>query len=363
MKADTRQQAFQPVGGSAEQAGRPTRLALYSSFQQGRVLPGYVRYALDGLARTGFPVVLITNQDDLDHDSRSFLAARGITLFATENRGFDFGMWRRYLATLPEPDRGALERLVLVNDSVVYFRDVFPAFFERAEGKDADMVSLSSNADFGFHLQSFFLYMKPRAIAAFLEHIFSTDDQGVYWDAVMNMEVGLSREMLRKHLVLEPLFRFDTPFDFSYEKLILMQAGFVKRKLLEKRYTFGQTLYFLRNNRRALDLDYRALILGHGGMDVNFRPEWLVTRQPAGLREKLRRRFWRLLFWGWTLISDATLIAAAVAIGVLVAGQTCHICGAFAGVVGAALLFRGRRLCRKWVAQRSVRPVDNAPAQ
>jgi hypothetical protein len=333
-------------------------LILYASYQEGVSLTGYVRYALDGLVRTGFPVVMITNQGDLDGDSRGFLSERGITLFATENRGFDFGMWRRYLATLSESDRGAIERLVLVNDSVVYFRDVFPDLFERAEGKSADMVSLSSNEDYGFHLQSFFLYMKPRAIAAFLDHLFTADEQGAYWDAVMNLEVGLSRGMLRRHLVLEPLYRFDDPFDFSYEKLIRMQAGFVKRKLLEKRYTFGQTLFFLRNNRRALDLDYRALILEQGGMDVNFRPEWLTTRPPATLREKARRRFWRVLFWGWTAISDASLLAAAVAIGMLLAKQVGNIGGVLGGVVGAVFLFRARWQCRKWVAQRSVRPID-----
>ena len=349
---------FESSGLDAGQV--PTGLGgrvLFSSFQKGNSLPGYVRYALDGLVRTGFPVVMITNQGDLDGDSRGFLSGRGIALFATENRGFDFGMWRRYLATLSESDRGAIERLVLVNDSVLYFRDVFPDLFERAEAKGADMVSLSSNEDYGFHLQSFFLYMKPRAIAAFFDHLFTADEQGAYWDAVMNMEVGLSRVMLRKHLVLEPLYRFDDPFDFSYEKLIQMQAGFVKRKLLEKRYTFGQTLFFLRNNRRALDLDYRAVILEQGGMDVNFRPEWLETRPPATFREKARRRFWRLLFWGWTAISDASLLAAAFGIGLVMAGFGGVAVGTGSGLCCAILLFWLRRKCRRWIAARGVKPV------
>ena len=58
-------------------------LILYASYQEGVSLTGYVRYALDGLVRTGFPVVMITNQGDLDGDSRGFLSERGITLFAT----------------------------------------------------------------------------------------------------------------------------------------------------------------------------------------------------------------------------------------------------------------------------------------
>lgn len=328
---------------------------LYASFQHGTALPGYVRYALDGLARTGFAVVLITTQSNLDEDSLEFLSVRRITLFATENRGFDFGMWCRYLESIPESERDAFERVVLVNDSVIYFRDIFCDLFERAETMSADMVSLSSNEDYGFHLQSFFLYLKPHAISAFFEHLLSVGSPGNYWDAVMNMEVGLSRKMIRQNLVLEPLYRFDRPVDLSYESVIRLHAGFVKRKLLEKRYTFGQTLYFLRNNRRALDLDYRALILDDGAMDIRFKPEWLTTRPPASIREKARQRFWRILFWGWTWISNGCVIAVAVAVGLYFVGQIGIAAGVLGGAVVAACLFWIRKRGREWLISRGVR--------
>lgn len=343
---------------SSKAASASNGIILYASYQKGTALPGYVRYALDGLARTGFAVVLITTQSPLDCDSLAFLSERRIALFSTENGGFDFGMWRRYLESIPESERHAFERVVLINDSVVYFRDVFCDLFQRAEAQQADLVSLSSNEDFGFHLQSFFLYLKPRAIFAFFEHLFASGTPGNYWDAVMDMEVGLSRKMIRQNLVLEPLYRLDGPFDLSYESVIRMHAGFVKRKLLEKRYTFGQTLYFLRKNRRAFDLDYLSLILDHGAMDSRFKPEWLTTRPSASIREKARQRFWRLLFWGWTWISNGCVLAVALVLGLQL--EACY--GVFVGlastVVCAFMMFWLRRLGRRWMEQRSVRPLD-----
>lgn len=330
---------------------------LYSSFQQGTSLPGYVRYALAGLMRTGFDVVLLTTQSELDDESLAFLRDHRIELVATINKGFDFGMWRRYLEGISDEARNSIHRLVLVNDSVVYYRDVFKDLFQQAESRGADAVSISCNRDYGYHLQSFFLYMKPRARDLFYSHIFEQDIPDVYWDVVVRMEIGLTHRMIREHLKVEPLFDYGKPFDYSYEKVVRDGLGFVKRKLLEKRYTFGQTLFFLRNNRRALDLDYRAVILEQGGMDVNFRPEWLETRPPATFREKARRRFWRLLFWGWTAISDASLLAAAFGIGLVMAGFGGVAVGTGSGLCCAILLFWLRRKCRRWIAARGVKPV------
>ena len=73
------------------------KVALYASYQTGEDLPGYVRFALKHLAETDFRVVLLTNRRTLSNDTYDFLKENHIELFLTENRGFDFGMWRRYL--------------------------------------------------------------------------------------------------------------------------------------------------------------------------------------------------------------------------------------------------------------------------
>ena len=78
------------------------KIALYASYQTGKDLPGYVRFALSHLARTDFHVVLLTNEREFSQESLEFIADNDIELFLTQNHGFDFGMWHRYLKTQGE---------------------------------------------------------------------------------------------------------------------------------------------------------------------------------------------------------------------------------------------------------------------
>ena len=280
----------QPVAPPPPPPGR----ILYASYQTGPALPGFVRYALAGLARTGWPVALLTNRRELDETSRNFLAEYRIELFLTENSGFDFGMWRRYLDSVPEPVRRSWTRLLLINDSVVYFRDVLPGFLAQAEAAAADLVSLTANPDFGYHLQSFFLYLKPRALELLFRHLAETPDPATYDEAVKNMEIGLSRRMLQSGLVLAPLFQPPRHIHFSYETLIRGGAGFVKRRFMEKRFGIPEMLYFWKNGAgRVLDTDFACLIREAGHPDPAFRAEWLRTL-PEPTPAERRARAWRV---------------------------------------------------------------------
>ena len=129
------------------------RKVLYASFQTGESLPGYIRYALEALCQTGYSVVYLTNERDLDASSHAFLDSHHIELFFTVNHGYDFGMWHRYIAYTAQFRREEWERLVLVNDSIVYFQNRFVKLFQTAEEMSADVVSLTSNEEQAPHLQ------------------------------------------------------------------------------------------------------------------------------------------------------------------------------------------------------------------
>ena len=107
------------------------KIILYASYQTGETLPGYVRFALKHLAETDFTVVLLTNNRPLSAETMSFLEDYGIKLYLTENHGFDFGMWRRFLKDVANGHNNFVEfnsitRLLLVNDSIVYFQTILP---------------------------------------------------------------------------------------------------------------------------------------------------------------------------------------------------------------------------------------------
>lgn len=254
----------------------PLKIALYASYQTGEEIPGYVRYALAHLAKTDFKVVLLTNERTLSQASYEFLADNNIELFLTQNHGFDFGMWKRYLhmQAISNSENENIERLLLINDSVVYYQDKFEEYFEQAEKSHADVVSLTSNDEFAPHLQSFFLYMKPAALGVFFMHLFETPEQESFYDVTRRLEVALSEKFGEADVKMESLYHTERPVFFAYKELIEQGAGFVKRKLLQRRFSYEEKKHFVRYHAYdALNENYLALIK-KAGFAPDFKAEW-----------------------------------------------------------------------------------------
>lgn len=266
-------------------------------------MPGYVRYALEGLCRTGFSVVYLTNERDLDAASHAFLDSNRIELFFTENRGYDFGMWKRYVQYTAKFRREEWERLVLVNDSIVYFQNRFRSFFNMAEESSADVVSLTENDEYSPHLQSFFLYLKQVAVAPFCRWLLSEPDGVDFYDTVKRLEIGTSVFLRKRGFSLAALFHTQGPVLFSYAELIQKQCGFVKRKLLEGRWTRSDVFYFFdQDAREALRTDYVEHIQKFGSPDSDFDPKWLLGFKKSfgmALFQKFRFALYRLLWQIW----------------------------------------------------------------
>lgn len=263
-----------------------TKIALYASYQTGDTLPGYVQFALKHLAETDFHVVLLTNNRKLSDATYEFLTDNEIELFLTENRGFDFGMWRRYLqmqsASSTAAGNGAtssitagnIERLLLINDSIVYYRNRFLEFFDLAEKSEADAVSLTCNDEYAPHLQSFFLYLKQPALGVFFLHLFETPEQTDFYSATVKLEVGLSEKFAEAEIKTEALFHTEKPVFFAYDELIAQGAGFIKRKLLQRRFDYEEKKHFVRHHAfNALNQNYLALIK-NAGFDEDFNASW-----------------------------------------------------------------------------------------
>lgn len=274
------------------------RKILYASFQTGEALPGYVKYALEGLSRTGFSVVFLTNERDLDPSAHAFLDAHKIELFFTENRGFDFGMWKRYLQYTAKFRREGWDRLVLMNDSVVYFQNRFLSLLSAAEENPADVVSLTENDEYAPHLQSFFLYLKSSAIAPFCERLLREPEGADFLDTVKRLEVGSSVFLRDRGLTLSAMFHTQKPVIFSYPELISQKCGFVKRKLLQKRWTRGDAYTFWENDAgEALSLDYAQFIAQKGQPDRDFELDWLREGEKPfweKMCEKFRFAYYRV---------------------------------------------------------------------
>ena len=290
------------------------KIALYASYQTGKDLPGYVRFALRHLAATDFHVVLLTNDRELSEETYKFIADNDIELFLTQNHGFDFGMWHRYLklkvnnptAGVAQESMGNLDRLLVLNDSIVYFQNNFEKFFAEAEKSTADVVSLTSSNEIYPHLQSFFLYMKQPALGAFFMHLFETPEQEDFLSTVRHMEVGLSEKFVEAEVRMEALYPTDGKALFSARELIEQGAGFIKRKLLQRRFNFDEKVYFIRMGAKdALNTDYAAIVK-QAGLAHDFKEEWLPTAVDSPLRHKADL-LWEGAFdkVGWPLLRTA----------------------------------------------------------
>lgn len=287
------------------------KLALYASYQTGKDLPGYVKFALKHLAATDFHVVLLTNERELSAQTYEFIADNDFELFLTQNHGFDFGMWHRYLklkvnspaANGTQDAMGNLDRLLVLNDSIVYFQDHFEKFFAEAEKSSADVVSLTSSNEFFPHLQSFFLYMKQPALGAFFMHIFETPEQDSFEATVRNMEVGLSAKFVEAEVRMEALYPTTGSPLFAYKDLLEQDAGFIKRKLLQRRFKFKEKVHFIRNGAYdALNADYHKMVKD-AGLDAEFKEEWLPA--PIGGRAlQAANQLWEKSFEkiGWPVL-------------------------------------------------------------
>ena len=287
------------------------KVILYASYQTGEKLPGYVRFALKHLAETDFTVILLTNKRPLSAETMSFLEDNEIKLYLTENHGFDFGMWRRFLKDLANRRNNLVEfnsitRLLLVNDSIVYFQNNFADFIRRAEASTADVVSLTQNDEVRPHLQSFFLYLKQEALGAFYLHLLETPEQETFYDVVNRLEIGMASVFEEAEIKTASLYSTHLPAMFAYPELIAQGGGFIKRKLLQCRFDFKEKVHFIRHGAyKALNADYHKMVID-AGLASDFKKEWLPKHVGSSTTQAIDK-IWQKAFYkvGWPVLRAA----------------------------------------------------------
>ena len=287
------------------------KVILYASYQTGETLPGYVKFALKHLAETDFTVILLTNKRPLSAETMAFLEDNEIKLYLTENHGFDFGMWRRFLKDIANGRSNLVEfnsitRLLLLNDSIVYFQNNFAEFIRRAEASTADVVSLTQNDEVRPHLQSFFLYLKQEALGAFYLHLLETPEQETFYDVVSRLEIGMANVFEEAEIKTASLYSTHLPAMFAYPELIAQGGGFIKRKLLQCRFDFKEKVHFIRHGAyKALNTDYHKMVI-NAGLAPDFKKEWLPKRIGNSTTQVIDK-LWQKAFYrvGWPILRKA----------------------------------------------------------
>ena len=231
------------------------KVILYASEQTGENLPGYVRFALKHLAETDFTVVLLTNKRPLSAETIKFLEDNEIKLYLTEGPEHAFAMWRSFLKDLANGRSSLVEfnnitRLLLVNDTIVYFQNNFDKFIRHAESNPADAISLTQSDEIHPHLQSFFLYLKQEALGAFYLQLLETPERIPSKERPSIEEIHTDREISLARA-------FDEAEVQTASLYSTQQNGFIPFKLLQKKFS-----------------NYRKQVLD-AGLAEDFDEEWL----------------------------------------------------------------------------------------
>ena len=199
---------------------------------------GYVR-ALYGQDIATLLVAVADRPLDIAPDLLDICAG----VIARENLGYDFAAWAHAIALHPEVYGAPI--LYLINDSVIGPADggKFDRVIDRIRASSADVVGLTESHEYRWHLQSYFVALKAKALSTFqLQKFFDSIDVAKDKDDVIRrFELPLAAELENAGCSTEVLFP-------SYSALnpvlrawrSLLQDGFPFVKLLLLRGAFPE---------------------------------------------------------------------------------------------------------------------------
>jgi hypothetical protein len=234
----------------------------------GRLRPHVLPY-MKQLKGSGLLVLLIAVVDrPLEMLDEEISTADGIVV--RDNGGYDFGAWAHGFRLFPA--LFDVHLLIMTNDSIIPTADVamFRAMMDRLHSCQADIVGLTANHEFGWHVQSYFLGIKRDALASstfrdFIRDIRRIDKKD---EVIHAYEIPLAERMQVGGLTVEALFHGpypNNPVIWSWKELIEVGFPFIKLLLLRKE------MYSFTEDREALDYLHATWpsFLQSSGFDVN----------------------------------------------------------------------------------------------
>ena len=167
------------------------KIAIYAHFGTERRVAPHAWLTLQAVRSQGYEVIFVSNSEVCKEDQGALQTLVQRQIYR-ENTGLDFSMWKTALLEL---DLSTVDELLLTNSSVI--GPLFPLdkAMQTAADWDCDFWGMTDSPDYNWHLQSYFLVFRKKALVlpAFRK----------FWDAVLpynnklqiiyNYEVGLTQ--------------------------------------------------------------------------------------------------------------------------------------------------------------------------
>jgi glycosyltransferase involved in cell wall biosynthesis len=210
-----------------------SEVALFVTHSPNGGLRPHVRRYLEVLAREGISIVLIVASDKGFVADEPWLYGLVDGLFIRSNEGFDFAAWAHVLRLHRELYRAKI--LYWLNDSVIgpvtsaAFHDVV----ERVRSTPADLVGLTDTYEQKWHIQSYFLALKRKALNCYALHSFVSSVVSLpdKVEVIDTYEVKLAQVLATAGLTVTSLFKSNSknnPTTYHWRELLAEGFPFVK---------------------------------------------------------------------------------------------------------------------------------------
>ena len=247
-------------------------VAVFVTYAPDNELKPHVLHYVQNLRGERISVVLIINADRPLMVRTNGLSSQVDGLFIRQNKGYDFAAWAHVL----QLQRGLCEAsiLYLINDSLIgpIDQSEFSDLIRKIRVSKADVIGLTENLEKCWHLQSYFLALKERALHStafekFFNSIVCFEDKQ---DVIREYEVRLANVLKAAGLDCEPVFRAMDVHNLT--------TGHWK-ELLESRFPFVKT-EVISNPSVAGDPADCLKLLSARGFDLRLA-EWAALTGPV----------------------------------------------------------------------------------
>ncbi|ATE64047.1 glycosyltransferase [Rhizorhabdus dicambivorans] len=231
---------------------------LVTHSRTGKIKPHVLPY-LRALKAAGLGVFVIATVDRPVDLPRELIEAADAVM-VRRNAGYDFGAWAHALRL--HPRLYGASTLYLLNDSVLPARDDarIAELIDRVRASKADLVGLTESHEWRWHVQSYFLAIKPRLLTSRHFHAFMNDIRLLTRKdhVIRAYEVRLAEMTEQIGLDVDLLYASATainPTLFGWRDLLAAGMPFVK-------------LLLLRGQFEDIDITGWQKVLADAGFDV-----------------------------------------------------------------------------------------------
>ena len=256
-------------------------VALFVTYSPNGELKPHVLHYVQSLRREMISVVLIINAEHPLEVSGAGLLPHVDGLFVRQNKGYDFAAWAHVLQMHRELFEARI--VYLINDSLIgpIDQSEFSDLINKIRANEADVIGLTENLEICWHLQSYFLAFRERALHSaafdeFMKSIVCFEDKR---DVIREYELRLANILKAAGLDCEPLFRARGP--------TICAIGHWK-ELLESGFPFVKT-QVISNPSAERDPGDCLELLSARGFDVRLA-EWAAPVTPVPDEEPDRPR-------------------------------------------------------------------------